>query len=302
MAQATQSFASRPLGQLSVRDTARAGVGGAEVWVDYGRPLKRGREIFGNVVPWNAVWRTGANAATQFSTSADLVIGGAAVPAGKYTLWTLPTPSGWKLIINKQTGQWGTEYHPEQDLVRVETKVGVNLKALQEVPITLVVPHPKGRRVIQLKTLTQVEPERQIPRRVTGGEGDVLPVIQESGTEARVSQHRPVFLPSVKADFWAVGQFASARGFLVRPGNGERHHDQEPEHDETAERTAGHRRVAAWISAMRTRLRLKGMRSGKISICEMIIVALGPRRMFSHDPALRKRRSALAAERTLGHR
>jgi hypothetical protein len=123
MAQATQSFASRPLGQLSVRDTARASVGGAEVWVDYGRPLKRGREIFGNVVPWNAVWRTGANAATQFNTSADLVIGGATVPAGKYTLWTLPTPTGWKVIISKQTGQWGTEYHPEQDLVRVDAKV-----------------------------------------------------------------------------------------------------------------------------------------------------------------------------------
>jgi hypothetical protein len=123
MAQATQSFASRPLGQLSVRDTARVSVGGAEVWVDYGRPLKRGREIFGNVVPWNTVWRTGANAATQFNSSADLVIGGATVPAGQYTLWTLPTPSGWKLIINKQTGQWGTEYHPEQDLVRVDAKV-----------------------------------------------------------------------------------------------------------------------------------------------------------------------------------
>jgi hypothetical protein len=93
------------------------------VWVDYGRPLKRGREIFGNIVPWNTVWRTGANAATQLNTSADLVIGGATVPAGKYTLWTLPTPSGWKLIINKQTGQWGTEYHPEQDLVRVDARV-----------------------------------------------------------------------------------------------------------------------------------------------------------------------------------
>lgn len=123
MAQATQSFAKRPLGQLSVRDTARASVGGAEVWVDYGRPLKRGREIFGNIVPWNTVWRTGANAATQLNTSADLVIGGATVPAGKYTLWTLPTPRGWKLIINKQTGQWGTEYHPEQDLVRVDARV-----------------------------------------------------------------------------------------------------------------------------------------------------------------------------------
>lgn len=123
MAQATQSFANRPLGQLSVRDTARASVGGADVSVDYGRPLKRGREIFGNVVPWNAVWRTGANAATQFSTSADLVIGGATVPAGKYTLFTLPTPTGWKVIINKQTGQWGTEYNAAQDLVRVDAKV-----------------------------------------------------------------------------------------------------------------------------------------------------------------------------------
>jgi hypothetical protein len=116
-------FASRPLGPLSVRDTARSTLGGAEVWVDYSRPQKRGRQIFGNVVPWNTVWRTGANAATQLNTPVELVIGGATVPAGKYTLWTLPTPSGWKLIINKQTGQWGTEYHPEQDLVRVDAKV-----------------------------------------------------------------------------------------------------------------------------------------------------------------------------------
>src|SRR3989442_11619984 len=135
IAQATQSFANRPLGQLSVRDTARASVGSAEVWVDYGRPMKRGREIFGNVVPWNTVWRTGANAATQLNTSADLVIGGATVPAGKYTLWTLPTQSGWKLIINKQTGQWGTEYHPEQDLVRVDTKVKTLAAPVEELVI-----------------------------------------------------------------------------------------------------------------------------------------------------------------------
>jgi hypothetical protein len=123
MAQAGPMFANRPLGQLSPRDTARATISGAEVWIDYSRPQKRGREIFGNVVPWNAVWRTGANAATQLNTSADLVIGGANVPAGKYTLWTLPTPTGWKLIINKQTGQWGTEYNEAQDLARVDAKV-----------------------------------------------------------------------------------------------------------------------------------------------------------------------------------
>jgi len=123
MAQAGPMFANRPLGQLSPRDTTRATIGGAAVWIDYSRPSRRGRDIFGALEPWNRVWRTGANAATQFSTPVDLVIGGATVPVGKYTLWTLPTPSGWKLIINKQTGQWGTEYHPEQDLVRVDAKV-----------------------------------------------------------------------------------------------------------------------------------------------------------------------------------
>ena len=123
MAQAGPMFANRPLGQLSPRDTVRANLQGIDVWIDYGRPQKRGREIFGNVVPWNVVWRTGANAATQLSTSADLVIGGATVPAGKYTLWTLPTASGWKVIINTQTGQWGTVYDAQQDLVRVDARV-----------------------------------------------------------------------------------------------------------------------------------------------------------------------------------
>jgi hypothetical protein len=85
--------------------------------------MKRGREIFGNVVPWHSVWRTGANAATQLNTPVDLVIGGTTVPAGKYTLWTLPTPGGWKLIVNKQTGQWGTVYDAAQDVVRVDANV-----------------------------------------------------------------------------------------------------------------------------------------------------------------------------------
>ncbi len=123
MAQVTQSFANRALGSLSPRDTARATIGGAEVSVDYSRPSRRGRDIFGALEPFNKVWRTGANAATQFTTPVDLVIAGAPVPAGKYTLWTLPTPTGWKVIINKQTGQWGTEYHADQDLVRVDAKV-----------------------------------------------------------------------------------------------------------------------------------------------------------------------------------
>ncbi len=123
LAGAAALFAQRPIGQLSSRDTARATVGDAEVWIDFGRPLKRGREILGSLVPWNAVWRTGANAATQIRTSQDLVIGGAKVPAGIYSLWTLPSPKGWKLIINKQSGQWGTQYDAAMDLARVDMSV-----------------------------------------------------------------------------------------------------------------------------------------------------------------------------------
>jgi hypothetical protein len=123
MVAATTQFENRPLGALSTRDTTRAMLGSAALWVDYGRPHKRGREIFGNVVAWNTVWRTGANAATQFHTPVDLTMGGATVPAGTYTLWTLPSPHGWKLVVNRQTGQWGTQYDSAQDLVRVDLAV-----------------------------------------------------------------------------------------------------------------------------------------------------------------------------------
>ena len=105
---------------LSPRDTTRATIGSAQILVDYGRPTARGRRVWGNTGVLNdSIWRTGANAATQFRTSAPLVIGGRTVPAGTYTLWTLAIPGRYQLIINKQTGQWGTVYDPAQDLMRV---------------------------------------------------------------------------------------------------------------------------------------------------------------------------------------
>lgn len=110
----------------TTRDTTRGTVGGASLWIDYGRPVARGRTIFGSggIVPPGAVWRTGANQATHFRTDRDLTIGGAHVPAGTYTLFTLPAADGsWKLIINKQTNQWGTVYDPAQDLARVDLRV-----------------------------------------------------------------------------------------------------------------------------------------------------------------------------------
>jgi hypothetical protein len=109
--------------QLSPRDTLRTSIAGANFTITYSRPMKRSRVVFGGIVPWGEVWRTGANEATHFHTDKDLAIDGAVVPAGTYTLWTIPRPEGWTLIINKQTGQWGTSYDPAQDLARVEMHV-----------------------------------------------------------------------------------------------------------------------------------------------------------------------------------
>lgn len=105
--------------RLSPLDSVTAVVKGAEIAIQYGRPSVRGREIFGGLVPWNRVWRTGANEATHIRTSADLRMADATIPAGRYTLYTIPGPDGWTLIVNEQTGQWGTEYHQERDLARV---------------------------------------------------------------------------------------------------------------------------------------------------------------------------------------
>ena len=112
------------MGQMSPPDTLRATVGAANIEIAYSRPLKRGRPIFGsNIVPWNQVWRTGANAATQFTTSAAITLAGVQVPAGKYTLWTVPRANGAAdIILNKQTGQWGTEYDGAQDLFMTRMK------------------------------------------------------------------------------------------------------------------------------------------------------------------------------------
>ncbi|HEX5829346.1 MAG TPA: DUF2911 domain-containing protein, partial [Gemmatimonadaceae bacterium] len=109
----------RPAGQLSPLDSAKASAGGASIAIVYSRPSRRGRTIFGGVVPFDAVWRTGANAATILTTDADLVMNGTTIPKGSYSIWTLPTRGGGSLITNKQTGQWGTEYDAAQDLARI---------------------------------------------------------------------------------------------------------------------------------------------------------------------------------------
>lgn len=126
------------IGVLSPRDTLKAASGGgATLWLDYGRPRKRGRTVFGGVVPYGAVWRTGANAATQFKTDKALDFGGTIVPAGFYTLWTVPSAAGWKLIVNSETGQWGTAHNPAKDLCTIDMQLTALPQAVEQFTISV---------------------------------------------------------------------------------------------------------------------------------------------------------------------
>jgi Protein of unknown function (DUF2911) len=98
--------------------------GGKSVTVDYASPRAKGRKIYGELVPFGQVWRTGANEATTLVTPVDLTIGGTAVPAGSYTIFTIPNKDKWTLVISKKTGEWGTDYPGQaNDLARVDMKV-----------------------------------------------------------------------------------------------------------------------------------------------------------------------------------
>jgi hypothetical protein len=121
---AAKSFASRDrsgngIGSASPNQVVTGSLGSTRVRIAYGSPRRRGRDVLGQVVPYGQVWRTGANSATEIAVDHDVRIGDATVPAGAYSLWTIPRQDGVTLIINRQAGQWGTEYHQQQDLARV---------------------------------------------------------------------------------------------------------------------------------------------------------------------------------------
>jgi DUF2911 family protein len=105
------------------RDTAVLVVDNKKIEVDYWQPRTRGRVIFGNVVPWNRVWRTGANNATQLRTELELHINESKLPAGKYSVWTYPTETGWYLYINKKADVWGTEYDANENILKLKLNV-----------------------------------------------------------------------------------------------------------------------------------------------------------------------------------
>ena len=114
---------------LSPKDTAAIELNDLKLKVEYNRPSKRERDIFGALVPYNKVWRTGANEATTFSTNKDLIIQGMLLPKGDYTLWTVPMEERWKVMFNSGQYQWGVDekmepmWDPNYDVIELEVPV-----------------------------------------------------------------------------------------------------------------------------------------------------------------------------------
>jgi hypothetical protein len=124
---------------------ANAVLAGKKITVSYGRPSMKGRVIFGGLVPWGQVWRTGADEATTFVTEADVVIGGLKVPKGEYALFTVPTEKQWTLVVNKTAKQWGAfKYDAAQDLGRVPMNVTAAAKPVEQFTIEMV---PAGKQL-----------------------------------------------------------------------------------------------------------------------------------------------------------
>ncbi|MDA0311897.1 MAG: DUF2911 domain-containing protein [Gemmatimonadetes bacterium] len=116
------AFADRPLGDLSGRGLIRAEIAGIAFAGDYGAPQKRGRTIFGELLTYGVWWRTGANNATQFSFDGDITIDGVVIPAGDYSLTSIPDADGGTLIISRRTGQGGQSYDEAEDQARVRLR------------------------------------------------------------------------------------------------------------------------------------------------------------------------------------
>ena len=113
--------------RLSPHESVTGKVGEANITVTYGRPYKKGREIYGGLVPWDKIWRTGADEATTLETDRDLMLGPLHVPSGKYALFTIPSRESWTLIVNKVADQWGAfNYAQAADVGRVQMSVSVS--------------------------------------------------------------------------------------------------------------------------------------------------------------------------------
>jgi len=134
----------------SPHETISAEIDGAKITIAYGRPYAKQRKIWGGLVPYGEAWRTGADEATLLTIDKAIVLGGTTLPAGKYSLYTLPAEGSAKLIVNKQTGQWGTVYQEKEDLARIDMKKEALDKPVEQFTME-VAKSPSGGGVLKLK-------------------------------------------------------------------------------------------------------------------------------------------------------
>ena len=140
--------AQRP--RVSPHETHTFTVDGAAITITYGRPSMRGRKIFGALVPYNVVWMPGADEATIVETSAPLQFGDFKLPAGSYSLYTMPSDKQWSLIINKRTGQFHTVYPSQEDLVKLPMTAEPLPSPIEQLTISAVA-RPQAGGAIQLE-------------------------------------------------------------------------------------------------------------------------------------------------------
>ena len=151
--------------QASPAASFKEHIGLTELSVEYSRPGVKGRKIFGGLVPYGEVWRTGANAATKISFNTDVNFGGTAVPPGDYALFTIPGPADWTMILNKVSGQWGSyAYDEKNDVARAKVKsasmpemletMTIGLNDVHDDSAMLVIAWEKTRVAVKIETDT----------------------------------------------------------------------------------------------------------------------------------------------------
>ncbi|MBX2895356.1 MAG: DUF2911 domain-containing protein [Cyclobacteriaceae bacterium] len=116
----------------SPADKSNFSSGDLEISVLYNRPFKKGRVIFGELVPYEKVWRTGANEATVFNTNKDLIFGEHVLKAGSYSLFTIPEENNWTILFNSETGQWGIKFNGEANRDPAKDVVSVQANSVQQ--------------------------------------------------------------------------------------------------------------------------------------------------------------------------
>src|SRR4051812_35433770 len=142
LSQISSSNGQKP--RVSPHETVKQTIDGNEITIVYGRPYTKDpksgekRKVWGTLVPFEKVWRLGADEATLLTTQKELQIGGKSIPAGTYSLFLLPhSDKSAALVVNKQTGQWGTKYDEKQDLVRVDMKGESNSSSPDQLTVAI---------------------------------------------------------------------------------------------------------------------------------------------------------------------